>query len=354
MIDEVFEQRLRRALYADACRAPLQPAVPPRPTGAGRMKGAGRPGWLPRWAGPVAAGVTAAAVAAAVVAYGTASPPRADAVTASMLSYRPAGAPAVGALLPALAARAARQPLRTPPPGGYLYQATETWYLAVAVSADAVTSQVIPKLEQSWSTSAGDIRRQTQQNATPVAPGPLSQSEEAAARREATYGPVTAEPALPAAENPLRALNSSSLSPQALFRELADNGITTTALPDPQLSNQVDVAYALQNLVAYLQYTPPSPRLLASVYRMIALIPGVSDAGWVRDRAGRQGLAISVPVDGPGHEFSWRLIADPGSGGLLDAEDIQVDPSGIKIRTPFVFSYTLFLRSQVTPILQRP
>jgi hypothetical protein len=223
----------------------------------------------------------------------------------------------------------------------------------VAVSADAVTSQVNPELQQAWSTPAGDIRRQIQQNAVPVAPGPLSQGEEAAARREAAYGPVTAEPALTAAENPLRALSSSTLSPQALFRELATNGMTT-AIPDLQLSNQVDVGYALQALAAYLQYTPPSPGLLASVYRMIALIPGVSDAGWVRDRAGRQGLAIAVPAGGPGYEHSWRLIVDPGSGRLLDAEDIQIDPSAVKIPTPFVFSYTLFLRSQTTPALQRP
>jgi len=350
MIDESFENRLRQALHADAERAPLPPAVLPRITGARRRR---RPGRLPRWAGPAAAGLTAAAVVAAVVVHGTASPSRAEAVTAAMLSYHPSGAPAIGSLLPALAARAAQQPLLTPPPGGYVYQATETWYLAVAVGAGSVTSQVIPKLQQTWSTAAGLIRRQTVQNATPVAPGPLTQSEEAAARREAAYGPVTAEPALTAAQNPLRTLNSSTLSPQALFRVLADDGIKAAA-PAPQMSSQVDVGYALQNLVAYLQYTPPSPQLLAAVYRMIALIPGISDAGWVRDRAGREGLAISVPAGGTGHEHSWRLIADPESGRLLDAEDIQIDPSGIKIRTPFVFSYTLFLHSQTSSGFQRP
>ena len=270
-----------------------------------------------------------------------------------MLSYHPSGAPEIGSLLPSLAARAARQSLLTPPIGGYVYQATETWYLAVAVGASSVTSQVIPKLQRTWSTSAGYIRRQTVQNAAPVAPGPLSPSEEAAARREAAYGPVTVEPALTAAENPLRTLNSSTLSPQALFRELADDGIKA-AISDLQMSNQVDVGYALQNLVAYLQHTPPSPQLLATVYRMIALIPGVSDAGWVRDRAGRVGLAISVPTGGMGHEHSWRLIVDPESGRLLDAEDVQVDPSAIKIRTPFVFSYTLFLQSQTSSGFQRP
>jgi hypothetical protein len=350
MIDESFENRLRQALYADAERAPLPPAVLPRIAGAGRKMRAGR---LPRWAGPAAAGLTAAAVAAVVAVHGTASPSRAEAVTAAMLSYHPSGAPAIGSLLPALAARAARQPLLTPPSGGYVYQATETWYLAVAVGSGSVTSQVIPKLQQTWSTSAGYVRRQTVQNATPVAPGPLSQSEETAARREAAYGPVTVEPALTAAENPLRTLNSSTLSPQALFRVLADDGIRA-ASPAPQMSSQVDVGYALQNLVAYLQYTPPSPQLLAAAYRMIALIPGVSDAGWVRDRAGREGLAVSVPTGGTGHEHSWRLIADPESGRLLDAEDIQIDPSGIKIRTPFVFSYTLFLQSQISSGFQRP
>ena len=350
MIDEGFENRLRQALHADAERAPLSPAVLPQIATASRRR---RPGRLPRWAGPAAAGVTAAAVAAAVVVHGTSAPSRTEAVTAAMLSYHPSGAPEIGSLLPSLAARAARQSLLTPPIGGYVYQATETWYLAVAVGASSVTSQVIPRLQLTWSTPAGYIRRQTVQNAAPVAPGPLSPSEEAAARREAAYGPVTVEPALTAAENPLRTLNSSTLSPQALFRELADDGIKA-AIPDLQTSNQVDVGYALQNLVAYLQHTPPSPQLLATVYRMIALIPGVSDAGWVRDRAGREGLAISVPTGGTGQEHSWRLIVDPESGRLLDAEDIQIDPSAIKIRTPFVFSYTLYLQSQTNSGHQLP
>jgi hypothetical protein len=351
MIDEGFENRLRQALQADAERAPLSSTVLPRISGAGPRRRAGR---LPRWAGPAVAGLTAAAVAAAVVVvHGTASPARTEAITAAMLSYRPSGAPAIGSLLPALAARAARQPLLTPPPGGYVYQATETWYLAVAVGASSVTSQVIPKLQRTWSSSAGYVRRQTVQNAVPVAPGPLSQSEEAAARRGAAYGPATAEPALTAAENPLRTLNSSALSPQALFRELADDGIKA-AIPGPQMSSQVDVGYALQNLVAYLQYIPPTPQLLTAVYRMIALIPGISDAGWVHDRAGREGLAISVPTGGTGQEHSWRLIVDPESGRLLDAEDIQIDPSAIKIPTPFVFSYALYLQSQTSAGFQQP
>jgi hypothetical protein len=350
MIDEGFENRLRQALQADADRAPLPSAVLPRIAVASRRR---RPGRLPRWTGPAAAGLTAAAVAAAVAVHGTSSPARAQAVTATMLSYHPSGAPAIGSVLSSLAAQAARQPRLTPPPGGYVYQGTETWYLAVAVGAGPVTSQVIPELRQSWSTSAGYIRRQTEQNAAPVAPGPLSQSEEAAARSEAAYGPVTVDPALSAAQDPLRTLNSSVPGPRALFGVLAGAG-AGAGVPAATMSSQVDVGYAMQNLAGYLQDTPPSPQLLAAVYRMIALIPGVRDAGWVRDRAGRQGLAIAVPAGGAGHEHSWRLIADPGSGRLLDAEDIQVDPSAVKIGTPFVFSYTLYLQSQASAGLQRP
>jgi hypothetical protein len=43
-----------------------------------------------------------------------------------------------------------------------------------------------------------------------------------------------------------------------------------------------------------------------------------------------QGLAISVPTGGTGQEHSWRLIVDPESGRLGDAEDIQIDPSAYK------------------------
>jgi hypothetical protein len=83
---------------------------------------------------------------------------------------------------------------------------------------------------------------------------------------------------------------------------------------------------------------------------MLALFPGLSDAGRVTDRAGRHGIAIAVPVGGD----SYRLIADPQTGRILDIEDIQVKPNAVKLQTPFVVSYQLYLRSAVAQGLRRP
>jgi hypothetical protein len=342
MIDEDFEQRLRDSLRAEASKAPLRSPAVPRLGGSALRQKASMPAGLRRWPVPVTAVLAAAAVAAGVVAYGPSSSQPAVAATAPMLSYRPAGVPRAGSLLPALAAAARRQRSLVPPVGGYLYQATETWNLVVSVSGASVTSRVIPRLQQAWSSAEGATMRETDQDAAPVAPGPLSQSEQAAARRELASGRVTSGPLPPA-------WGKLPLQPRALFRHLAE---MFGKPPHPRMSSQVDVGWALENLAQYLQYNPPAPKLLTSVYTMIDLFPGVSDAGWVTDRAGRRGLAIAVPTGGPGYEHSVRLIVNPRSGRLLDVEDIQIDPSGVKIRTPFVFSYTLFLRAGVTSSLQ--
>jgi hypothetical protein len=176
-----------------------------------------------------------------------------------------------------------------------------------------------------------------------VAPGPLTSGEENAALHAVAYGPPESIPVAPG--TPMTSISGLPLKPTALFRVLATAGDGRTAA---RMSSQVDVGRALENLMIYLQYSPPTPALLSSAYRMLAMIPGVSDAGRVTDRAGREGVAIAVPVGGPGYEHSYRIIVNPGSGQLLGAEDIQIDPSGVRIPTPFVFHYVVFVRPGIT------
>jgi len=340
--DTDLEQRLRAALRETAAAAPLRsPHSPPAASGQRARR--------PRRVMQAAAIAIPAVLAATVTAFALdGSGPAAQPTAAPMLVYYRVGAPAGRPLLAGLAARAVASPPLRAPAGDYLYQETESWNLSVAVSGQAVSTQVTPRLGEVWSTSRGP-RRDIEREAATVAAGPLTAAEEAAARHAVSYGPASDVPVTPG--TPMTSTRGLPLQPAALFQALA-------AVPGrhgpARLSSQIDVGYALQNLMIYLQYAPPSPALLSSVYRMVATFPGVTDAGWVTDRAGRPGVAIAVPIGGAGYEHSYRLIADPRTGQLLDAEDIQIDPSGIRIRTPFVFSYLVFIRSAVTHGFIRP
>jgi hypothetical protein len=98
----------------------------------------------------------------------------------------------------------------------------------------------------------------------------------------------------------------------------------------------------------------------AELWRMLADLPGISYTGRVKDRAGRFGEAFSVTVDagiGPAHD---TLIIDPDHGELLGYErnlqtvtnpqyfnDAATPP--LKIRTPAVVRYTVFLTAELRP-----
>jgi hypothetical protein len=345
MTGKDLEGRLRAVLQADAERAPLRsPLTPPGGTSQQRARHVPRK----RWVAGVGVPAVAAGLIAGLIVYGPGSVPSAAAATPPMLIYHQTGAPALTPLLSALAAKSRTLPPLRVSPGEYLYQETESWDLSVSVSNHVASSQVIPVLKQVWSTSSGGPRRDIERQAKPVSPSPLTAAEEAATRNAVTYGAATNVPVDPSA--PMTSTHDLPLNPMALFRKLATVGGGHGA----QVSSQIDVGRALNNLMIYLEYSPPSPSLLSSTYHMLALIPGVSDAGRVTDRAGRHGIAIAVPVGGSGYEHSYRLIVDPNSGRLLDFEDIQIDPSGVNIPTPFVFHYVVFVRSALASDLSKP
>jgi hypothetical protein len=337
-----FEQRVHAALHADAARIegshPDQPRQRPAPAARERERAWGRTLAIP-------AGVVACALAAAFVVTGLRSPrPAIAAVAPPLLIFDRLDAPPVQPLLANLAVRAARQRPLQPPPHEYVYIAQESWNLSVSVGA-SVSAAVVPVLTETWSSPAGpDLA--IQRSAAPLAPGPLTPSEEAQARHAVALGkPVRQRLASREVFGSLAALPTE---PRALFRQLADPGHWPARSGWPTtLSSPRAVGVAMKSLVNYLDYSAPIPTLLANLYRMLALLPGVSDAGWVTDRAGRRGIAIAVPTGGKGGWHSFRLIVNPANGRLLDVEDIQLDQSAVPIKPPFVFSYVIYINTRV-------
>jgi hypothetical protein len=127
-------------------------------------------------------------------------------------------------------------------------------------------------------------------------------------------------------------------SPTALFAKLAaPEGFGSTSPGEP-----VAVAHAMTALINYLDYSPPAASFLQALYRMLSIIPGVSDLGRTTDRAGRTGVGVAVPTGTLGSRNSIRLIVDPQTGRLLDIEDIQIDKNSNGIHVPAVVGYSVY------------
>lgn len=254
-----------------------------------------------------------------------------------------AGAPAVTPLLARLSERASQLAAVDPPPNGYVYLAQQSWYLAVAVGK-SVSTKVVPTVTETWRSAAGP-QLSIETPAAPLSAGLPSPAERSQSLRAVAHGRPVRERLSPREVAPFASVSGLSSQPRALFRQLADPG--HFGWPT-SLTNPVAVGHAMNSLVEYLDYSAPSPAFLGSLYRMLALVPGVSDAGRVTDRAGRPGIAIAVPTGGKGYWHSFRLIVDPSSGRLLDVEDIQLVRSALAIKPPFVYSYVVYLHTGVT------
>jgi hypothetical protein len=68
------------------------------------------------------------------------------------------------------------------------------------------------------------------------------------------------------------------------------------------------------------------PRVMATIWRMLAEEEGIRSLGAVKDRTGRDAVALSFIWDGA-PEYRQVLLADPDSGQLVGSERILIKPS---------------------------
>jgi hypothetical protein len=95
-----------------------------------------------------------------------------------------------------------------------------------------------------------------------------------------------------------------------------------------------------ETVAGWLASAPVGPRLQASLYRVIAGLPGVRYEGSATDQAGRRGIGISMLQPRPrgsdpaAGSLETRLIINPASGQLLASEQVVVSPGRSRASAP--------------------
>jgi hypothetical protein len=293
----------------------------------------------------LAGGVTSVTAAAAVLAAVMVSrDPAAPAMhglaaTPRLLSFQE-GSQVVSAreVLEKAASSAQRQPDRAGA-GRYQYVETRGWYLNTAISARAARSAVIPVIRRQWIAADGSGRIITRPGSPwfPSAESRRAWHEAGDARprpADQTYGPG----GLSFMWRP----GSLSSDPAVLRRQLAEG--------HPASLGPAETLVAVGDLYGE---QPVDPAIRAAVLRVIAALPGLRYDGTATDRAGRTGIGVSVESDLSGLPTRYIMIFSPGTGQLLDSEQVLTTSAGkLGVPIPSVIAYTIYLSSGRTHTLQ--
>jgi hypothetical protein len=283
----------------------------------------------------LAGGVAGLLTAAGVVildAIRTGTAP-AYAATPSLLRFRmPVNPPDPVTLLGQISTAAERSGLRGS--GDYEYIHIQGWSLTRPEFMNRGRWSLDPYDSQVWRRVSDNSGRSIFRT-----PDMATRSDDEAA---ATYGPGEL-PTFPLATDP-----------DALRLQLTDTTITSNA-----------GRYSPMGVVAVLaehRVLPPAVR--ATLWQIVAELPGISYAGQVTDRAGRTGEGFSMPYDALAGPARDTLILDPATGELLGFERVlesitnpdhlslstdHFEGAPLTIQTPAVVHYVAFLASELRP-----
>ncbi|WP_159537495.1 CU044_5270 family protein [Aeromicrobium sp. 9AM] len=263
-----------------------------------------------------------------------ASPPVLDYefANASNIAFAP-GKPAQNDLLSlAKAAQANTRQLGT---GDTQYILSDNWFASLEATQAA---QLIPKRRQSWFRPDGSVRVQ-EQSGTPLSPD---------GRGLNTQPPKTVQNLMNETYPPsgLKASFVRDLDgPVSQVRKsLMDAGECEVRTPSAARAS----CLFQQVWGLYTQYVVP-PKVAAKLWEVLASERTLRSLGTVKDRAGRNGVGISLlPQDSP--QFRKVLIISSKTGELFGSEDILIknDPE-LNIKAPAIYSFTALLDSRFTP-----
>lgn len=122
----------------------------------------------------------------------------------------------------------------------------------------------------------------------------------------------------------------------------------------PPIRNVIEQRSVLKGLATYnLRAGTASPAQTAAIYRVVADLPDVFDAGSVIDRIGRRAHSVGMPMPGqePGNSAAIYLIIDPRNGSLLQTETAMTrPPSALHLpNRPWVDEYHVVRASRLVP-----
>jgi hypothetical protein len=286
-----------------------------------------------------------AVAAAAVVAVAVLQPwtsPTAAADTPPVLPYEFADAQniahAPGKDATATLRRLAKTASETPAAssgGTYQHVVTDNWYANIDDKADQDSVAVIPTVNETWLSADGGLRLLERRGAPLAADGrglPQKGSwDDLPAKSDETQeaGSIDAQAI---ADLPRR---SSALKAALLKLTQCD-----TSGQGPQRARCL-----LTQIDQYNSFYVLPPRVTAAFWSLLADQDAARLLGTVKDRAGREGVGISlIPPDRKQYRFVY--IVSPATGRLLGIEEILIrfDPN-LKLRTPAITRFTAFLES---------
>ena len=266
------------------------------------------------------------------------------AATPPLLRFRmPADPPSAPVLLGRIAAAAAGSTMRGS--GDYEYIHIKGWSLTQPEFMNRGQWSLDPYDSQVWRRLSDSSGRSVFRT-----PDMAARSDDEAA---VSYGPGEL-PTFPICKATQPCPGALPTEPGQLRSLLTDTSITSNA-----------GRYSPLGVVALLaehRVLPPAVR--ATLWQVVAELPGIAYAGQVTDRAGRTGEGISMPFDAIAGPARDTLILDPTTGEVLGFERVletitdpdhlargrvHADLSPLTIQTPAVVHYVAFLAAELRP-----
>lgn len=208
----------------------------------------------------------------------------------------------------------------------------DSWFADVdTTSAD--TAPLIPQINESWLAADGSLRIVERRD------DPLPEDGRGLPTRGGwTDQPTSAdETQPPGSYDPDRAATLPT-DPDALRAEL----VKSAGCPDTDAGTSRALCLYDEILALHQIYVVP-PAVDAGLWRMLSDEEGFRSLGQVKDRAGREGVGISLIAD-ERPQSRYVLIADPTTGELLGSEEILISSvDDLEIDAPAILSFTAIL-----------
>lgn len=293
----------------------------------------------------IALGAVAATTALALGVIPLLPNSKAEAKTPPILSFEFASAKSIAyapgkdaaAELKLLSKVAANAPA-PPGHGTSQYVVTDNWFESIEAGKNSITTVLIPQLYESTLRADGSYQL-IERRGNPLSP----EGRGLPKHGEWDSLPKHAGESLPADSNDADFVkNLPSDIPgirAALLKDAGCHSSGVDTISTNCLFNRINALYSL--------YVMP-PKLSSHLWAMLSTESGVRLLGSVEDRAGRNGVGISlIPKDEP--ETRYILIISPATGQLLGSENILIKTTAKSdVKAPAISTFTAILDSRYT------
>ncbi|MEV4165262.1 CU044_5270 family protein [Nonomuraea dietziae] len=150
---------------------------------------------------------------------------------------------------------------------------------------------------------------------------------------EGTLTPVNANLHWSATRMNLKEIEALPADPEALKRRAAE-----AIRSDQDFAGSVEDGLPL-TLASLLYELPASPQVRSAAYRALATLPAVRVEGQTTDPQGRQGVAVTFPIQ-EGQPTQGRLVIDPDTSKVLTYEVTGIPKKGDRVEVVLESGWT--------------